>query len=753
MTDGQSISGEQDAAREKQLDRRLFLGQMAVGLAMTRIFSSPSSLVAEEAFSTDVPLPKDLRFGKLVDLNGYFPFRLPETKEAWQHRAEELRRQLLVANGLWPMPPRPPIDATVHGNVDRKEYTVERVYFESSPGLYVTGSLYKPKKIEGKAPAILCPHGHWQNGRFFDHGEKVVQDEIKKGAEKYPVGGRYPLQARCMQLARMGCIVFHYDMLGYADSVPISQALAHGFKAQRPSMSSLEHWGLFSAQAELRLLSVMGLQTFNSVRALDWVSSLPEVDTTRIGVTGASGGGTQTFMLTAVDDRPSAAFPAVMVSTAMQGGCTCENTSYLRVDTGNVEIAALTAPRPLGMSAADDWTRELETKGLPELKKLYALLGVPDNVEGKYYPFPHNYNYVSRAMMYEFFNKHFKLGWKSPIVEEDYIPLTRDELTVWNGSHPKPKMDEEAEHKMLAHFASESDKQIAALTPKDRAGMGEFRKIVGGGWEVILGHAIPDGNDVSVDIVREGKIDGASYRLGYLNNAPKGVSIPTIHLGIKMPPDRLVLWITPHGKKGLFNGSSIIPPVKKLLDAGVHVVGLDLLEQGNSLPQDRSPDKSRSTENGRDAACFVFGYNYPLFAQRVQDIVTGIARAKSKLGATGRVDIVGTDGAGPWVLAAGAITRDHVASLAVSTNGFRFSQITNIRDPQLLPGAVKYGDLPALIGLCAPLPIWLGGEGPKLPSVTSACYAAAETSNKIKLSSTTPDKEADEIADWLLQSG
>lgn len=752
MTDERSMSGEPTSSHEMQIDRRLFLGQIAIGVALTRTFGGSSSVLADEAFSLDVPLPKDARFGKLIDLNGYFPFTVPSSKEAWEHRAAELRRQLLVANGLWPMPPRPPIAATVHGAVDRKEYTVERVYFQSSPGLFVTGSLFKPKNIRGKVPVILCPHGHWQNGRFFDHGEKVIQEEIQKGAEKYPVGGRYPLQARCMQLARMGCIVFHYDMLGYADSVPISQVLAHGFRAQRSSMSSLEHWGLFSAQAELRLLSVMGLQTFNSIRALDWVSSLPDVDTTRIGVTGASGGGTQTFMLTAVDDRPAAAFPAVMVSTAMQGGCTCENASYLRIDTGNVEIAALTAPRPLGMSAADDWTRDLETKGLPELKKLYAMLGVPENVEGKYFPFPHNYNYVSRAMMYEFFNKHFTLGLNSPIVEEDYLPLTRDELTVWSESHPRPRMDQDAEHKMLAHFSAESDKQIAALTPKDSAGMSEFRKIVGGGWKVILGHFIPEGNDVSVDIIREGMFDGASYRLGYLNNASKRVSIPTIHLGIKMPPDRLVLWITPRGKAGLFNRSSITPAVKRLLDAGVHVVGLDLMEQGNSLPPDRTPDKSRSTENGRDAACFAFGYNYPLFAQRVQDIVTGIARAKAKLGPKGRVDIVGIDGAGPWVLAAGAIARDHLSSIAASTNGFRFSQITDIRDPQLLPGAVKYGDLPTLVGLCAPVPIWLGGEAAKLPSVTSACYSAANATNKVRLSSAAPEKEASEIADWLLQS-
>src|ERR1051325_10436318 len=113
----------------------------------------------------------------------------------------------------------------------------------------------------------------------------------------------------------------------------------------------------------------MGLQTWNSIRALDFVTSLPDVDASRIGVTGASGGGTQTFILCAVDPRPAVEFPAVMVSTAMQGGCTCENASLLRIHTGNIEFAALFAPKPQGMTCANDWTKEMSTKGFPELKQ------------------------------------------------------------------------------------------------------------------------------------------------------------------------------------------------------------------------------------------------------------------------------------------------------------------------------------------------------------------------------------------------
>ena len=135
------------------------------------------------------------------------------------------------------------------------------------------------------------------------------------------------------------------------------------------------------------------------------------MDPARVAVTGASGGGTQTFLLAAIDDRPAVAFPAVMVSARMQGGCTCENADYLRVGTGNVELAALFAPRPLGMTAADDWTRTMPTDGFPELQKHYELFGARDKVQlFPFLQFGHNYNHVSRAAMYGWLNQHLGLG-------------------------------------------------------------------------------------------------------------------------------------------------------------------------------------------------------------------------------------------------------------------------------------------------------------------------------------------------------
>jgi hypothetical protein len=185
-----------------------------------------------------------------------------------------------------------------------------------------------------------------------------------------------------------------------------------------------------------------------------------------------------------------------MVSTAMQGGCTCENTSYLRIGTGNIELAAMCAPRPLGMSAANDWTRELETKGLPELKQHYTMLGVPDHVEGKYFDFDHNYNQVSRKMMYEFFNRHLKLGQASPIEEREFKPLTVEEMSVWNDEHPKPAMDVDAELKMLRAWDEASQKQLEAMRPKDYESLAKYRVILGGAIDIMVGRGLPKSEDV-----------------------------------------------------------------------------------------------------------------------------------------------------------------------------------------------------------------------------------------------------------------
>src|SRR5439155_17131603 len=130
--------------------------------------------------------PTDRRLGKQIDLNGYFPFTSPSNKQAWEERRVALRRQIQVAEGLWPMPERGPVKATIHSAINRDGYTVEKVFFASLPGHYVTGNLYRPTaKTPEKRPVVLCPHGHWKDGRMHDAGEKAAKKEVETGAETW----------------------------------------------------------------------------------------------------------------------------------------------------------------------------------------------------------------------------------------------------------------------------------------------------------------------------------------------------------------------------------------------------------------------------------------------------------------------------------------------------------------------------------------------------------------------------------------
>jgi dienelactone hydrolase len=693
-------------------------------------------------------LPSDARLGALKDLDAYFPFTPNASPEEWQKRAERVRRQVLVATGLWPMPDRTAPNAVAHGKVDRDGFTVEKVYLESYPGFYVTGNLYRPAGKQGPFPIVLCPHGHWANGRFHDWGPDEVRNLIVQGAERFEAGGRHPLQARCMQLARMGCVVFHYDMVGYADSQQISFEVAHRFAQQRPEMNSPESWGFFSPQAELRLQSIMGLQTYNSIRALDWLLELPDVDPSRIGVTGASGGGTQTFILCAIDPRPTVSFPAVMVSTGMQGGCTCENCDYLRVDTGNIELAALFAPKALGMTAADDWTREIMTKGFPELQRHWAMLGSPDKVMARaLVHFPHNYNYVSRAVMYSWFNKHLNLGHSDPIVEEDFQPLTIPEMSVWDDAHPKPPGGHDFERALLKQIADASDQQIAALRPTDETSLAEYRRVVGGALDIMIGRGVPAAGEIQFERLDRKEREGYAEITGLVRYAAKSEELPAVVLHPKTPGNDAVVWVHEQGKAGLFGSDGApLPAVKQLLDAGITVCTADLVYQGEFLADGQSLTQARKVENPREFAGYTLGYNSPLFAQRVQDILSLVSFVRNYESKPEHVHLVGLDGAGPWAICAAGQAGDAVDRLAADFNNFRFADVRDIRDVNLLPGAVKYGDLPGLAALAVPgREAWLAG-GDAL-----AAFLPAPMQERAVIWSGDESAEETALADWLVQ--
>jgi len=289
----------------------------------------------------------------------------------WELRKATLQSCLYQALQLNPLPPKlntPPITTPWR---KKDGYEVANVAIELIPGLYINGSLYKPLKIKGRIPVILNPDGHFEHHRY-----------------------RPDCQIRCAAEARMGAMAFSYDLFGWNESLLQFKSDNH------------------------RTPLAQTIQVLGGIRALDYLLSLPEADKERVGVTGASGGGTQTILLTALDDRIKVSAPVVMVSAYFDGGCPCEHGQPIHACVGgtdNVEIAAMAAPRPqLLVSDGHDWTAQMPEHDFPYLQHIYRYFGDSTLVENVHLPKEgHDYGPNKRIAMYHFMAKRLGLDLKA----------------------------------------------------------------------------------------------------------------------------------------------------------------------------------------------------------------------------------------------------------------------------------------------------------------------------------------------------
>jgi len=290
-------------------------------------------------------------------------------RAGWEKRAEGIHAGILKGAGLLPLPDKTPLKPVLREPIERDGYSVEGVAFESAPGVLVTGNLYRPspRRAGERRPAVLLAHGHAR--------DPVTGGRLSESKQK--LGG---------MLARAGAVAFAFDMVGYGEST-----------------------GVHKTDTTLRV------QLWNGIRAVDLLESLPEVDRSRIGMTGESGGGTQTFLLTAVDPRIAVSVPVVMVSAHFFGGCECESGMPVHRspahETNNAEIAALAAPRPLlVVSDGADWTKNVPEVEFPYIRNVYRLYGAEGKAENLHLGDEgHDYGPSKRAGVYAFLGRHLGL--------------------------------------------------------------------------------------------------------------------------------------------------------------------------------------------------------------------------------------------------------------------------------------------------------------------------------------------------------
>jgi dienelactone hydrolase len=323
-------------------------------------------------------------------------------KSSWEKRASLIRQNILKGLQLDPLPARSDLKPIVNNKKTLNGYTVENAAFESKPGFWVTGNIYRPINVKGNIPGILVPQGH---------SGKPAEARADPDWQKL-----------CAGLAKMGAVVLAYDMIGYSES----------------------------NQCEHKIPLAGKIQTWNSMRAVDFLLSQKDVDAKRIAITGASGGGTQTFLLTALDKRISVSAPVVMVSAHFFGGCVCESGmpihSGTTIGTNNAEIAALAAPRPMiVVSDGKDWTKNVPEVEYPYIKNVYRLYNATSQLSNAHFSEEgHDYGLSKRKAVYTFLANQLGLN-RSLItgatgeIDESFVTIQPyKDLKVFNTTIQRP---------------------------------------------------------------------------------------------------------------------------------------------------------------------------------------------------------------------------------------------------------------------------------------------------------------------------
>jgi dienelactone hydrolase len=643
----------------------------------------------------------DFRAADIVDLDTPRSFPAIGSRTDWELRATEIRDQVKVSCGLWPAPEKTPLEPKIFGKIERDGYSVERVYFQTMPGFYLGGNLYRPLgRGNGPFPGVLNPHGHWSDGRMAD---------TKEGS----------IPARCIQQARMGMVAFSYDMAGYNDSVQIPD----------------HHAFALDATNQLWSVSLMGLQAWNSVRVVDFLASLPDVDKERIGCTGESGGGTQTFILGAIDDRLKLQAPIVMVSHTMQGGCLCENAPGLRVEYSNMEIAASVAPRPqILVGASGDWTKDTMTVEGPSIAKIYELMGGASHFRHTRFDFNHNYNQTSREAVYPWLEQWLIDGREDLKVPE--APYKK-EPTADLLAFPDHKMPGDAmtPDQVVRAIIARSQAALEGYLPQDEASLVRFRRMETVAWRRNLHLQLPEGG-LRADAREAAGTDLFKRTELHLGRSGAQDDIPATLFTAKAAGRRsIAILANPGGKAAYLNeGKQPSGLARALLEKGMSVLAIDVFMTGPLSDANLMAKRNPFTN-------FFTTYNRTVVQERTQDIITACAFARGSAKGP-KVLVCGEGAAGLWALLAAPVA-DGVVADADGFDGVGADRWT--KPEYFTPGILAMGGMDAVASLTAPKPLTIHHAPASFASNwLRHAYQAAAAAEKLTI--TDGALSADQIA-------